>query len=367
MRALEISFGGQSPMDRHSIFDLGSPNGSAQQAPFPLPPTPTRADELHFPGDDGGQSLADWARRDLEATLQLLADRAQYITGGSGAAIALRDGENIICRASSGPSAPGVGSYFQASSGLSGESVRTRKTLRCDDTASDPRVNQEGCRALGIASFAVLPLIREGDVIGIFEIFANKPGAFGDRDILALQRMGEMVNTALDQVGYGQPEPDALEVQAIRVHSQAAEDLFEIEPQTSEGTEQPLSAIGRESRPWPDLPDPAKDEPKIEPSLNVEVVKSPANGSGKTLSVRTCAACGFPISEGRTLCLDCEAAAGKNPRPPKAMLDKATPGFLAGLEDQNRPTGVKHWISTHRYLLGMIAVTVSTIVFLLTR
>ena len=353
-------------MDRHSILDLGSPDGGAQQAPFPLPPTPTRAEELHFPGEDGGQSLADWARRDLEATLQLLADRAQYITGGSGAAIALRDGENIICRASSGPSAPGVGSYFQARSGLSGESVRTRKALRCDDTATDPRVNQEGCRVLGIASFAVLPLIREGDVIGIFEIFADKPRAFGDRDILALQRMGEMVSTALDQVGYGQPQPAALEVRAIRVHSVAADDLSELEPQSSEGTEQPLSEIGRESRAWPDVVSPPKVGLKSEASLDVEVAEPSPIVSSRALSVRTCATCGFPISEGRTLCLDCEAAAAKNPGPPKAVPD-VSPAFLAGLDDQNQPAGVKHWISTHRYLLGMIAVTVSTIVFLLTR
>ena len=48
---------------------------------------------LRFPGEDGGKSLTEMARRDLDATLQLLAERAQYITGASGAAIAhgLRD------------------------------------------------------------------------------------------------------------------------------------------------------------------------------------------------------------------------------------------------------------------------------------
>ena len=52
---------------------------------------------LRFPGEDGGKSLTEMARRDLDATLQLLAERAQYITGASGAAIALREGENMIC------------------------------------------------------------------------------------------------------------------------------------------------------------------------------------------------------------------------------------------------------------------------------
>jgi len=33
-----------------------------------------------FPGEDGGHSMAEIAQRDLDAALQLLADRAQYIT-----------------------------------------------------------------------------------------------------------------------------------------------------------------------------------------------------------------------------------------------------------------------------------------------
>src|SRR5208282_2937779 len=63
---------------------------------------------VRFPGEDGGRSLAEMAQRDLDAALQLLADRAQYITGASGVAIALRrDGKNdMLCRASAGLNAP---------------------------------------------------------------------------------------------------------------------------------------------------------------------------------------------------------------------------------------------------------------------
>src|ERR1019366_9113265 len=55
-----------------------------------------------FPAEDGGRSLAEMAHADLDAVLQLLAERAQYITGATGAAIALRRGEHndMLCRAS---------------------------------------------------------------------------------------------------------------------------------------------------------------------------------------------------------------------------------------------------------------------------
>src|SRR4029077_5345222 len=132
-------------------------------------------------------------RRDLEAALQLLAERAQYITGASGAALALRVGTVVICRASAGPSAPEMGAEVQVKSGLTGESVRTRRVLRCDDAETDLRVNRESCRALGIKSVMVVPLIREQDVIGVFELLADRPFAFEERDITALERLAEMV------------------------------------------------------------------------------------------------------------------------------------------------------------------------------
>ncbi len=128
---------------------------------------------LRFPGEDGGKSLSEMAQRDLDATLQLLAERAQYITGASGAAIALREGENMICCASAGPSAPELGTHLQIDSGLSAESVRTRKILHCDDAENDPRVNRESCRAFGIASVVVMPLARGEEVYGLRRRKAN--------------------------------------------------------------------------------------------------------------------------------------------------------------------------------------------------
>jgi hypothetical protein len=154
---------------------------------------------VRFPGEDGGQSLAEMAQRDLDAALQLLTDRAQYITGSSGAAIALRrNGKNdMMCRASTGSNAPELGVLLSTEFGLSGESVRTRRALRCDDAERDARVNHEVCRELGIASVVVMPVVHDDEVLGVFELFSGKPMAFGERDVSALQRLSEMVETAV--------------------------------------------------------------------------------------------------------------------------------------------------------------------------
>jgi hypothetical protein len=317
---------------------------------------------LQFPGEDGGHSLAAWARRDLEATLQLLADRAQYITGGSGAAIALRDGEHIICRASSGPSAPEVGSYLQVSSGLSGESVRTRKILACDNAATDPRVNRESCQALGIASFVVMPLVRENDVVGIFEIFSSRPHAFQERDLQALERLGEMVNTALDQITSPRPKPapapaatpSSPVMQKTDAQSKSAEPprVPNVVTDTMLTTLLPKAPEG--------IAETKGGEPESPSDANA-VTSKPAPAIG------TCASCGFPVSPGRAFCLDCEAALPEK-FGDQAVAQKNGPTFLTDLADGGpQPEGFKHWIIAHRYRLGTILVLGGTAALLFLR
>jgi hypothetical protein len=379
-------------MDRYSILDAAPPLGTQPlQASGPRhtqwqPPR----HELRFPGEDGGQSLAAWARRDLEATLQLLADRAQYITGASGAAIALRDGEHIICRASSGPSAPEVGSFLEVSSGLSGESVRTRTVLRCDDANQDPRVNREGCRQLGIASFLVLPIVREDEVVGIFEIFGSKPHAFQERDIAALERMGEMVNTALDQVGDSRPKsaPVAGERQTPNLVNSSQPSITEppamlTEPPTgpkAEDEDEIVLSVDDEPVPSPIQPEVKQwaaaaslGTASVAPAVSTSVSSTAPLDLQRPLqrdhAIRTCTACGFPVSEGRTLCLDCEASPGNRygSASPGAGYNGA-PGFLSPLGDEpGQEAGLTSWVRTHKYLLGTIAVLGSTVAILIFR
>jgi len=164
------------------------------------PPTSTNlSSSVRVSEEDGVYSLAEMARRDLDAALQLLVDRAQYITSASGAAIALRRaGKNDMqCRASTGSNAPELGALLSTEFGLSGESVRTRQPLRCDDAERDARVNRDVCRHLGIASVIVMPVVNDEEVLGVFELFSGKVNAFGERDLSAVQRLSEMVETAV--------------------------------------------------------------------------------------------------------------------------------------------------------------------------
>jgi len=142
---------------------------------------------------------------DLEGALHLLAQRAQTFTRATGAAIALTEGSSMICRASAGDSVPGLGVRFSVGSGFSGECVRTGQLLRCEDSETDPVVDRESCRLLGIRSMIAVP-IRWGDaVIGLLEVFSPEAYAFSTNDPLALQRLAGIVSSAVHRAGL--PEP----------------------------------------------------------------------------------------------------------------------------------------------------------------
>ena len=399
-----------------------------QPGPEPVgpPPDATAGRKVHFPGEDGGRSLNEMAERDLEATLQLLAERAQYITGATGAAIALRDGPDIVCRASAGSVAPEIGAHLQMESGLSGESIRTKQILRCDDAQTDTRVNRESCEALGIASVVVMPLLRENEVNGVFELLSDHPYAFEERDIGALERLGEMVQTALDHVAAARnaaeptipktlavkPQTETLAAESAEIiESSPDESSSDAEPRKAEieldmaeilvplspaaDARKPEAAVGavedkehkeqkrdtekvevekvevqKKEASVPVAQAPAPESETLEPFVadvpefvDLDVAKETPKIAGVS-QVGKCSACGFPVSEGRTLCLDCEkkekTTPAAQPAQASATEDVAAPLFTMGKEE-----GVQDsWIARNRVLIGVVAVVVVLVIVL---
>src|SRR5580700_3197544 len=142
---------------------------------------------------------------DLEGALQLLAQRAQTFTRATGAAIALTEGSTMICRATTGDEVPGVGVRFSVGSGFSGECVRTGQLLRCEDSETDPVVDRESCRALGIRSMIAVPIRWQDAVIGLLEVFSPQPYAFSANDPIALKRLAGIVSSAVHRAGAAEP------------------------------------------------------------------------------------------------------------------------------------------------------------------
>ena len=144
----------------------------------------------------------------LSALLTTIVERIRYITNASGIALALCENEDdaMVCHASSGPAAPEAGARMYIRSGITAESLRTRQTLRCDRASTDSRVNQESCKALGIESVMVVPVLLNRNVVGMFQLFSARPVAFSERDATALRAALPQVEAGLlEAVNAGVP------------------------------------------------------------------------------------------------------------------------------------------------------------------
>src|SRR5215470_8241987 len=137
---------------------------------------------------------------DLEPGINIIAEKAQSLTGATGAAIALRHGNEIICQARAGRTAPDIGVRLQTDRGLSAECVRTGEVLLCHDAESNPRVDLASCRRLGVRSILVAPLRHLRRTLGIFEVLAARPNAFDQQDIATMQFLSGMMVAALSRL-----------------------------------------------------------------------------------------------------------------------------------------------------------------------
>jgi hypothetical protein len=366
--------------------------------------------------EDHRRSLADLAQRDLDAALQLLAERAQYITAASGAAIALRRGDHhdMLCRASAGSNAPELGAILSMDYGLSGESVRTRQLLRCDDVSTDSRVNHEVCRRLGIASVVVMPIVSDDQTLGVFELLSGKPRAFEERDLSALRRLSELVEHAVKHAILAHYAPSATGATAPEATAEAepsptvaaSVDVVERVSETKNKISAdplPTALAPAAPGPAPVAPEPVvpltiasevpaeksaepvpveKSEtiaPKLEP-LELEPAKlepeklaqekpdpvpakprfwsvathpdsptSTASAESNRVppglrNLRKCQTCGFPVSPGRTYCVECEEKQWRGQPLTKPVASSTTGGTaraeldLASQKLADRPT-----------------------------
>jgi putative methionine-R-sulfoxide reductase with GAF domain len=140
------------------------------------------------------------AELDLEPAISAITERAQHLTAATGAAIALRAGDEIVCRARAGRTAPDLGVRLQTTTGISAEAVRTGEIMLCHDAERNPRVDLASCRRLGVRSILVAPLRHYRRTLGVFEVLSSSPGAFDDSDVATMQLLSGMMVAAISRI-----------------------------------------------------------------------------------------------------------------------------------------------------------------------
>ena len=138
----------------------------------------------------------------FQTGLRLVAKLAQIMTSAEGAAIALisssqdpraANAGQMICRASNGR-APEAGALVWTGSGITGECLRSRSMVRCEDTHVDPRVDAEACRALQVRSIVATPIFSGETILGILEVLSGAVRGFDESGIRLLPTLAALVS-----------------------------------------------------------------------------------------------------------------------------------------------------------------------------
>ena len=134
---------------------------------------------------------------DLEQVMNLVARRAQSLTGATGAAVELVEGSRMVYHAATGTASAQLGMGLERAGSLSGLCVDQGIALTCDDAETDPRVDREACRRVGLRSMIVVPLLHEGRALGVLKVLSAAPDAFNDSQVELLGLMAELIAAAM--------------------------------------------------------------------------------------------------------------------------------------------------------------------------
>jgi diguanylate cyclase (GGDEF)-like protein/PAS domain S-box-containing protein len=124
---------------------------------------------------------------DLDAVMNLLAERAGELTGATAAVIYLIEGDEAVCKATSANAADQLGLRLRIDGSLTGTVIRTGAVLHCEDSELDDRVNRKATRFVKARSLITAPLRANDQIIGALAVQSRQPQAFSKRDVSNLQ------------------------------------------------------------------------------------------------------------------------------------------------------------------------------------
>lgn len=92
---------------------------------------------------------------------------------------------------------PHVGTRLRLDASLSGLAVSRNEILRCDDAATDARVDRDACHRVGTVSMICVPLRRGPEPVGVLKVSAARPRVFSERDVAVLYALADFITVTI--------------------------------------------------------------------------------------------------------------------------------------------------------------------------
>ncbi|WP_412742486.1 PAS domain S-box protein [Krasilnikovia sp. MM14-A1004] len=138
------------------------------------------------------------AAHDRAQVLEVVATQAvQAFTDADGAVVELVDRDHLDYVAAAGTLIVHLGLRLPIEGSLSGVAMSQRSTVLCRDSETDPRVNRQACREVGLRSMCVAPLFSGDRPIGVLKISSAEVDAFDEGDVYQLELLAGSLSAAL--------------------------------------------------------------------------------------------------------------------------------------------------------------------------
>ena len=137
----------------------------------------------------------------LDNVLEAVVDGAlNVIKNADGAAVEMRDGDELVYRAVAGELKPFLDLRLSLTGTLSGRSVIEGRALNSHDAEHDDRVSPDLARKLGIRSMIIAPISRHGEIVGVLKLQSGKLNAFNPADETTALLLAGVVAAGLGNV-----------------------------------------------------------------------------------------------------------------------------------------------------------------------
>ncbi len=134
-----------------------------------------------------------------EKMMDFVVQRSMELTQADGGVIEIVEGEELVYAYVAGSAIPLLNMRMKREGSFSGSTLDQNKSLRCDDSDTDLRVNREACRTANLRSMIAVPLRDGKKTIGVLKTYSHQPNHFNDQTFKSLELITGTLISALGQ------------------------------------------------------------------------------------------------------------------------------------------------------------------------
>ena len=132
------------------------------------------------------------AGMNADEVMAIVVERGAALTSATGGVVAIVEGDDLVYRAVTRPSANALGARFAKANGPLGRCIAERAPIRLDDVRAGSRL--------------CVPLLYGESAVGVLEMASSRANAFSEADVETLRLLAQVIAIALHRA-YTYPRP----------------------------------------------------------------------------------------------------------------------------------------------------------------